>query len=308
MTYYNSVERFGRTIGDKELTWITSVIDGAEAIVIGAGAGLSTSAGFVYDGERFEKWFSDFSKEYGFLNMYEGGFYPYPTKEIFWAFWTRYIYINRYLNPPKPTYETLHKLVKDKNYFVLTTNVDHCFQKAGFDKRRLFYTQGDFGLFQSVNPKIQKTYDNEDWVYQAMLAQGFIRNNEGVFVFPDDGRVEMKLPLELVPKCPDDGSDMTTNLRADDTFVEDEGWHEASKAYADFLKEHQNRKVLYMELGVGDNTPVIIKYSFWRMVQKNPRAKYLCVNYAGTYYPAELEASSLFINDDIDTLLNKLTS
>ena len=208
----------------------------------------------------------------------------------------------------KPTYETLYKLVKGRNYFVITTNVDHCFQKAGFDKKRLFYTQGDFGLFQSVNPKIQKTYDNEDWVYQAMLAQGFIRNNEGVFVFPDDGRVEMKLPLELVPKCPDDGSDMTTNLRADDTFVEDEGWHEVSKTYADFLKEHQNRKVLYMELGVGDNTPVIIKYPFWRMVQKNPRAKYLCVNYAGTYYPAELEASSLFINDDIDTLLNKLTS
>lgn len=308
MTYYNSVERFGRTIGEDALTWIKEAIDGAEAIVIGAGAGLSTSAGFLYEGERFEKWFSDFSKRYGFSNMYVGGFYPYPTREEFWAYWARYIYINRYLNPPKPTYEILYKLVKGRNYFVITTNVDHCFQKAGFDKKHLFYTQGDFGLFQSVNPKIQKTYDNEDWVYQAMLAQGFVRNNEGVFVFPDDGRVEMKLPLELVPKCPDDGSDMTINLRADDTFVEDEGWHKASKAYADFLKEHQNRKVLYMELGVGDNTPVIIKYPFWRMVQKNPRAKYLCVNYAGTYYPAELEASSLFINDDIDTLLNKLTS
>lgn len=308
MTYYNSVERFGRMIGEDALTWIKEAIDGAEAIVIGAGAGLSTSAGFVYDGERFEKWFSDFSKEYGFLNMYEGGFYPYPTKEIFWAFWTRYIYINRYLNPPKPTYETLYKLVKDKNYFVLTTNVDHCFQKAGFDKKRLFYTQGDFGLFQSVNPKIQKTYDNEDWVYQAMLAQGFIRNKEGVFVFPDEGKVRMSLPSALIPRCPDDDSEMTTNLRADQTFVEDEGWHRAAKAYADFLKQHEKDKVIYMELGVGDNTPGIIKYPFWRMVKANPKAKYLCVNYDGTVYPAELEARSLFINYDIDSLLNKLVS
>jgi len=298
----------GNDTRGKQIEKLKNEIQHAEAIVIGAGAGLSTSAGLTYSGERFEKYFFDFAEKYEIRDMYSGGFYPFPDNETGWAWWARHIYLNRYIEPPKPVYKKLLSLIENKNYFVITTNVDHQFQRAGFDKKRLFYTQGDYGLFQSVNPKNQKTYDNEDWVYQAMLAQGFVRNNEGVFVFPDDVRVEMKLPLELVPKCPDDGSDMTINLRADDTFVEDEGWHKASKAYADFLKEHQNRKVLYMELGVGDNTPVIIKYPFWRMVQKNPSAKYLCVNYAGTYYPAELEASSLFINDDIDTLLNKLTS
>ncbi len=230
----------------------------ADALVIGAGAGLSTAAGFSYAGERFEKWFSDFSRTYGIGDMYSGGFYPYPSKEIFWAFFARNIYVNRYLDPPKPVYADLFSLVKDKDYFVITTNVDHCFQKAGFDKTRLFYTQGDYGLFQSTDPANRKTYDNEAWVERAMEAQGFVRNGKGRFEAPENGGLKMEIPTELLPKCPDDGRDFVMNLRSDDSFVEDEGWHRASAAYTDFLRLHRGLHVLFLEIGIGMNTPVLV--------------------------------------------------
>lgn len=278
-------------------------IETADAIVIGAGAGLSTAAGFVYNGERFEKWFHDFAQKYGFKDMYSGGFYPYGTKEEFWAYWARYIYINRYLDAPKPVYDRLCELVKDKEYFVITTNVDHCFQKAGFDKKRLFYTQGDYGLFQSVDPAIQKTYDNREWVMKAMEAQGYILNADGVFEEPDDGEILMRIEADLIPKCPDGGSDMTMNLRSDDSFVEDEGWHRASAAYAEFLRRHEDDHVLYLELGVGGNTPVIIKYPFWQMTMENEKAVYACLNYGEAFAPREIEDRSLCINCDIGEVL-----
>ena len=278
-------------------------IETADAIVIGAGAGLSTSAGFVYNGERFEKWFSDFAQKYGFKDMYSGGFYPYGTKEEFWAYWARYIYINRYLDAPKPVYERLCELVKDKEYFVITTNVDHCFQKAGFDKKRLFYTQGDYGLFQSVDPAVQKTYDNMEWVMKAMEAQGYVLNAEGVFEAPESGEILMRIPAALIPKCPDGGSDMMMNLRSDDSFVEDEGWHRASAAYAEFIRRHENDHVLYLELGVGGNTPVIIKYPFWQMTMDNEKAVYACLNYGEAFCPREIEDRSLCINGDISAVL-----
>ncbi len=282
-------------------------IEEADAIVIGAGAGMSTAAGFTYSGERFEKYFFDFSRQYGFDEMYSGGFYVLRLKpEIRWAYWARYIYVNRYLNPPKDTYKKLLGLVKDKDYFVITTNVDHCFQKAGFDKKRLFYTQGDYGLFQSVNPDIKETFDNEEWVIKAMEAQGFVKNSEGIFEVPKDGKLLMELPTELLPKCPLDGSDMTTNLRADDSFVEDDGWHRASGAYADFLRRHEGLRVLYLELGVGSNTPVIIKYPFWKMTAQNPKATYACINYGEAYAPAEIEHQSFCIDGDIDETLTEL--
>ncbi len=274
-------------------------LERADAIVIGAGAGLSTSAGFVYSGERFEKWFSDFSEKYGFKDMYSGGFYPYPSKEEFWDYWARYIYINRYLDAPKPVYNELFELVKDKDYFVLTTNVDHCFQKAGFDKKRLFYTQGDYGLFQSINPQIRKTYDNKDWVMKAMEEQGFVADSEGKFVFPKNGKVMMKIPSELIPKCPDDGSDMITNLRADNSFVEDEGWHRAALAYSDFIEAHDGMNVLFLELGVGANTPGIIKYPFWKMTRDNEKAIYACINFGEAFCPEEIKDRSICIDGDI---------
>ncbi len=278
----------------------------AEAVVIGAGAGLSTAAGFSYAGERFEKWFSDFSRAYGIRDMYSGGFYPYPSEEVRWAFFARNIYVNRYLDPPKPVYEDLLALVKDKDYFVITTNVDHCFQKAGFDKARLFYTQGDYGLFQSTDPANRKTYDNREWVERAMEAQGFVRNAEGRFEPPEDGGLKTELPTALLPRCPEDGSPFTMNLRSDDSFVEDEGWRRASAAYSEFLAARAGRRVLFLELGVGANTPVIIKYPFWQMTGENPRAVYACLNYGEAFCPEAIEGRSLCIDGDCGAVIRQL--
>ena len=158
---------------------LKEALQSADAVVIGAGAGLSTSAGFVYNGERFQKYFSVFAAKYGFQDMYSGGFYPYSTKEEFWAYWSRYIWVNRYMDAPKPVYDDLFQLVKDKDYFVITTNVDHCFQKVGFDKKRLFYTQGDYGLFQCSEPCHSKTYDNEEMVRNMMEQQSERRGRSG---------------------------------------------------------------------------------------------------------------------------------
>ena len=238
--------------------------------------------------------------------MYSGGFYPFPDAETRWAWWARHIYYNRYVPAPKTVYEDLRKLVQGKDCFVITTNVDHQFQRAGFDKKRLFYTQGDYGLFQSVNPAIRKTYDNEEWVMQAMEAQGFVRNEKGTFEIPADGSVSMKIPAPLIPKCPEDGSDLTMNLRADDSFVEDEGWHRASAAYADFLRRHEGMYVLFLEIGVGMNTPVICKYPFWQMTNDNPKAVYACLNSNEAYCPVQIEKQSVCIDGDSAEVIKQL--
>lgn len=278
---------------------LKQIISEAETVVIGAGSGLSTSAGFTYSGERFEKYFSDFAAKYGFQDMYSGGFAPFASLEECWAYWSRYIMINRYMDPPKPVYNNILSLVRNKDYFVLTTNVDHCFQKAGFDKKRLFYTQGDYGLFQCSEPCHQKTYDNE----KQIRAMWEFRN-------------EMKIPSELVPHCPVCGKPMSMNLRADDTFVTDEGWSKAANQYETFLQSRNitsrsgqqegTGKVLFLELGVGRNTPGIIKYPFWQMTAKNPNAQYVCINFGEAFAPYEIEKRSLCINDDIGEVLQAL--
>ena len=261
----------------------------ADAIVIGAGAGLSTAAGFTYSGERLEKYFADFVAKYGFKDMYSGGFYPFPTLEEQWAYWSRYIYINRYMDVDNGTYKRLFELVKDKEYFVLTTNVDHQFQKAGFDKHRLFYTQGDYGLWQCSEPCHQKTYDNEETV-RAMYEQ----------------QKDMRIPSELIPHCPVCGKPMSMNLRADDTFVEDEGWHQAAERYSEFLRRHKGLKTLFLDLGTGMNTPAIVKFSFWRMANEWPDAAYACINLGEAYAPREIEARSICINADIGSVLKQI--
>lgn len=288
-----------------EIERLRKAVFEADAVVIGAGAGLSTSAGFTYSGERFEKYFSDFARKFGITDMYSGGFYPFPDKETFWAWWARHIYYNRYIGIPKPVYSDLLKLVDKKDYFVITTNVDHCFQKAGFDKKRLFYTQGDYGLFQSVDPMIPKTYDNEEWVMKAMEAQGFVKDENGTYQPPEKEKLRMHIPTELIPECPDDGKEMTMNLRSDDTFVEDEGWHRAAKRYAEFLDTRKGR-ILYLELGVGFNTPGIIKYPFWRMTAKNPQATYACINFGDAGCPAEIRTQSICIDGDIGEVIEAL--
>ena len=289
------------------ITKLKKELETADAIVIGAGAGLSTSAGLTYDGERFERYFSDFAKTYGIRDMYSGGFMVMQLEpEVSWAWWARHIYYNRYIAPPKPVYENLLELVKDKDYFVITTNVDHQFQRAGFDKKRLFYTQGDYGLFQTLDGKNGKTYDNEEWVLQAMEAQGFIKDENGVFQVPEDGELSMRIPTALVPVSPDDGSPVTMNLRSDDTFVEDEGWRNASAAYADFLRRHQGLHVLFLELGVGANTPVIIKYPFWQMTRDNKNAVYACLNYNEAWAPVEIIDRSICLDGDTGSILSQL--
>ncbi len=277
----------------------------ADAVVIGAGAGLSTSAGFTYSGERFRRYFSDFSAKYGFEDMYYGGFYPYRTLEEYWAYWSRYIWINRYMSAPKPVYDDLLELVGDKEYFVLTTNVDHCFQKAGFDKQRLFYTQGDYGLWQCSKPCHKETYDNRDIVMQMLQSQGFSIDENGELC--SDGGVSMSISPELVPVCPKCGRPMTMNLRADGTFVEDSGWHEAAARYSDFLKKHRKGRVVYLELGVGSNTPVIIKYPFWKMTAANREAVYACINYGEAGALADIAKRSICIDADIGEVLSHMT-
>ena len=290
----------------KQKEQIRKALEQAEAVIIGAGAGLSASAGFEYQGERFQTYFSDFAQKYGFSDMYAGGFYPYQTQEEFWAYWSRYIYINRYQNAPKPVYEQLYELVREKDYFVVTTNVDHCFQKVGFDKRRLFYTQGDYGLFQCSVPCHVETYDNESIIRDMLLTQNFRIEAGGTLTLPKNAVVERFIPKELVPHCPKCGKPMSMNLRADDTFVEDTGWHRAAKGYSDFLRRHAHMKTLLLELGVGYNTPVIIKYPFWRMTAKNPDATYVCINQGQAACPREIERQSICLDADIGTLLSEI--
>ena len=278
-----------RSIDKKAIARLADALRNADAVVIGGGAGLSTSAGFAYSGERFERWFHDFGEKYGFQDMYSGGFYPFPAEEEFWAYWSRHITVNRYMDAPKPVYETLLELVKDKDYFVLTTNVDHCFQKAGFDKKRLFYTQGDYGLFQCSEPCRQETWDNAEIIREMMEKQS-----------------NMRIPSDLIPRCPNCGKPVALNLRSDDGFVEDEGWHVAAGRYQEFLRRHENCAVLFWELGVGYNTPAIIKYPFWRMAYENPKAVYACVNYGEAIAPKEIADRSICIDGDIGAVLDAL--
>lgn len=264
-------------------------LEQAETILIGAGSGLSASAGFTYSGERFQEHFGDFAERYGIRDMYSGGFYPFSSLEEYWAWWSRQIYLNRYVDAPRPVYQELLSLVKEKDYFVLTTNVDHCFQKTGFDKNRLFYTQGDYGLWQCSEPCHQETYDNRETVLKMVKEQK-----------------DMRIPAELIPCCPKCGKPMTMNLRCDDTFVEDEGWHQASERYSEFLRRHQNTRMLLLDLGTGMNTPGIVKFPFWRMTAANPKAVYACINLGEAYAPGEIEKQSICIDGDIGEALFSL--
>ena len=261
----------------------------ADAVVVGAGAGLSTAAGYTYSGPRFSRLFGDFAARYGFSDMYSGGFYPYDTLEEHWAFWSRYVMCNRYDPIPGHVYQQLLDLLRDRDYFVLTTNVDHCFQRAGFDKQRLFYTQGDYGLFQCSRPCCQETWDNEDAI-RAMVDQ----------------QSDLRIPSELVPHCPHCGAPATMNLRSDGTFVQDEGWHKAAARYSEFLRRHEGMRTLYLEIGVGGNTPGIIKYPFWQMTAANPRATYACVNLGEACAPRELERQSILIDASADEVVAQL--
>ena len=289
--YFSRLTRQSTASFSKQVDRLREALDQADAVVIGAGAGLSTAAGYTYSGKRFDKLFGDFAAHYGFHDMYSGGFYPYDSLEEYWAFWSRYIMCNRYEPIPSPLYTQLLDLVRDRDYFAITTNVDHCFQRAGYAKHRLFYTQGDYGLFQCSRPCCRETWDNEDAV-RAMVAQ----------------QHDLRIPSELIPRCPHCGAPATMNLRADDTFVEDRGWHAAADRYRDFLRRHKGMRMLFLELGVGGNTPVIIKYPFWQMTAANNAATYACINLGEAVAPVEIEHQSILIDADIAVAVEALSS
>lgn len=267
---------------EKSMQSLAKALTEADAVVVGAGAGLSASAGFSYSGERFAQWCEPWEKKYDVHDFYSAGFYPFSTFEEFWGLWSASILANRYECGVGEVYVQLKSLLEGKDYFVITTNVDHQFQRAGFDKKRLFYTQGDYGLFQCSRPCCQETYDNEEMV-RAMYA-----SIEGTSIDSD-----------LVPECPHCGSPLTTNLRCDSAFVEDEGWHKASLRYSEFLRRHEGLKVLFLELGVGYNTPGIIKYPFWQMTSKNRNAIYAVVNQGEAITHPYIEDRSILVDGDI---------
>lgn len=285
---------------------IRQEIDSADAVVIGAGAGLSTSAGMTYSGPRFRKYFSDFADAFYITDMYSGGFYPFPDDETFWAWWSRMIYYNRYVDAPGSAYRDLLELVRDRDWFVITTNVDHQFQRAGFERDRLFYTQGDYGLFQTAGSGGGKTWDNEADIVAMMEAQGFERDEQGIFTIPEGKTLSMRIPSSLIPRDPDTGGAVQMNLRSDDSFVEDEGWRRASARYADFLQRHEGLHVLFLEIGVGNNTPVIIKYPFWQMTADNDRAVYACISHSSAGCPRQIRDRSLCVNGDAGEVIRAL--
>ena len=287
--YFSRLTRQSTQNLSAQVDKLRDALDMADAVVVGAGAGLSTAAGYTYSGPRFSRLFGDFAARYGISDMYPGGFYPYDTLEEHWAFWSRYVMCNRYEPIPGRVYQQLLDLLRDRDYFVLTTNVDHCFQRAGFDKQRLFYTQGDYGLFQCSRPCCQETWDNEGAI-RAMVDQ----------------QSDLRIPSELVPHCPHCGAPATMNLRSDGTFVEDEGWHKAAARYSEFLRRHEGMRTLYLEIGVGGNTPGIIKYPFWQMTAANPRATYACVNLGEACAPRELERQSILIDASADEVIAQL--
>ena len=303
----NTIQHPGENVPyEEQVRKLKEKMQNAEAIVLGAGSGLSTAAGLTYSGERFQKYFFDFAKKYPIRDIYSGGFFPFESPEEFWAWWSRHIYFNRYVDAPSDVYGNLKKIVEGKDYFVLTTNVDHQFQRAGFAKERLFYTQGDYGLFQSSRPTVAKTYDNQEIVEKMLEAQGFVRDNVGIYQLPEDKKLKMSIPTELIPICPDDGLPMAMNLRVDENFVEDAGWKMATKRYQDFLHSHKGKHVLYWELGVGMNTPVIIKFPFWRYTEENPNAYYACLNLGEAGCSREISERSICLNADIGQVLRDL--
>lgn len=287
--YFSRLTRQSTRSFSAQIVRLRAALDEADVVIVGAGAGLSTAAGLTYSDERFERLFGDFATRYGFSDMYAGGFYPYDSLEEYWAFWSRYVMCNRYEPTPKPVYEQLLGLVRGRDYFVLTTNVDHCFQRAGFDKQRLFYTQGDYGLFQCSRPCCQQTWDNEQAI-RAMVRQ----------------QRDLRIPSKLVPRCPNCGAPATMNLRCDETFVEDEGWHRAASRCNDFLRRHEGMRTLLLELGVGGNTPGIIKYPFWQMCAGNPQATYVCVNLGEAVAPVEIDRQAILIDAGADVVLDAL--
>lgn len=268
---------------------LNEMLHQADAIIVGAGSGLSTAAGLSYSGERFEKYFFDYIEKYHMTDMYSSAFYPFKTDEERWAYMSRHVYVNRYEIKALSLYKKLLDLVKDKEYFIITTNCDHQFYKSGFDPKRIFATQGDYGYFQCSRPCHNTLYNNREVIEEMVSTQS-----------------DFKIKTDLLPYCPKCGEKMDLNLRKDDSFVEDENWHKSNESYVSFIGENSDKKILFLELGVGMNTPGIIKYAFWRMTYQLASAKYACISQEHAIVPEEIIDKSLCIQADLKLVLNSL--
>jgi NAD-dependent SIR2 family protein deacetylase len=235
---------------DERMSLAAEAIRQADYVLIGAGAGLSTASGLRYDGEEFQREFRPWIEKYGITDLYSSSFYPWPSEEERWAYWAKHIFFIRFRPSGMPLYHALHRLASQKNYFVITTNVDAQFEKSGFDRDRIFATQGDYGYLQSVTGRPRKLYYDEE------IVRNMLKNIN-----------DCRIPSSLVPRCPDNGELMTPNIRVDDKFVEDENWHRQSEACSDFVKKAADKKLVLLELGVGFNTPSIIRLPFEQMAR-----------------------------------------
>lgn len=292
MQWTNMDNQFQKTLYQKQMETAVKRIKEAKTVLIGAGAGASAAAGLTYSGKRFTDNFGEFIEKYGgryMTDMYTSGFYPFPTQEAKWGYWSKHSIINRFLPPALPLYQQLYELVKEKDYFVLTTNVDHQFQKAGFDRKRIFATQGDYGMIQCEKGCHPKTYDAEK-MFRQMERE----------------RKDCLVPSYLVPKCPVCGGNMTMHLRCDEYFVEEKAWHEAAGRYCDFLERSGGQKRVLLELGVGFNTPAIIRFPFEKLVRNNLQSVLIRMNLKEAAVPEELGERGIGIYGDLAKAVSDL--
>lgn len=277
---------------DEQIQMAVKMLQKADAILIGAGAGLSTAAGLVYSGKRFTDNFQEYIDKYGsryMSDMYSSGFYPFKKEEEKWGYWAKHAYINRIEPEGLPVYKQLYELVKNKSRFVLTTNVDHQFQKSGFSEKEVFATQGDYGRIQCARGCHQKTYDAIESFKQMVQVTK-----------------ECEIPSYMVPKCPVCGGKMTMNLRCDQYFVEDDFWHEQDAKFGEFLTDNMNKNLVLLELGVGFNTPTIIRFPFENLVRENKNISLIRLNLDEAVVPESFGKRAIGINEDIGKVLSDL--
>lgn len=280
---------FQDTPYETQIKKAAEIIEEAEYILIGAGAGLSAAAGLTYSGKRFTDNFPEFIEKYGMTDMYSAGFYPFPDEQARWGYWSKHVYLNRIAPKALPLYNQLRELVKNKKYFVLTTNADHQFYKAGFGDDKIFATQGDYGLIQCARGCHQKTYDDIDMMKQMNQA-----------------RKNCLVPSYMVPKCPVCGGPMTMNLRCDRYFVEDEAWHGAENRFGNFLNECLKEKTVLLELGIGFNTPTIVRFPFEKLVRENKNIKLIRLNLNEAIIPESFGGRAVGINADMTESINNI--
>ena len=261
----------------------------ADYIIIGAGSGLSTAAGLLYSGEKFEKDFKEFIEKYHFDNLYSASFYEFKTQEEKWAFFAKMIKLNRYNEKPLKLYQELYEIVKNKEYFVLSTNVDGQFYNSGFDKDKVFEMQGDYSYLQCENACHNKLYNNRD------LVEQWLQNTK-----------DCKIPSKLVMKCPVCGGNMDMNLRKDANFVQDSNWYKASKRYEDFLDKIKNKNVVLLEIGVGFNTPGIIRFPFEQMTANNVKTTLIRINKDYPFPMLEIRNRTISFDEDTNKIIEDL--